>query len=54
MCKFRSVVFALIFIIPRNAFCIEQKAAAKSKEAQVRVFGLSFIFHNEICKKKFL
>ena len=25
---------------PRNAFCIEQRAAAKSKEAQVRVFGL--------------
>ena len=25
---------------PRNAFCIEQRTAAKSKEAQVRVFGL--------------
>ena len=25
---------------PRNAFCIEQRAAAKSKEARVRVFGL--------------
>jgi hypothetical protein len=25
---------------PRNAFCIEQRAAAKPKEAQVRVFGL--------------
>ena len=25
---------------PRNAFCIEQRTAANSKEAQVRVFGL--------------
>jgi hypothetical protein len=25
---------------PRNAFCIEQRATAKSKEARVRVFGL--------------
>jgi hypothetical protein len=25
---------------PHNAFCIEQRAAAKSKEAQMRVFGL--------------
>jgi hypothetical protein len=25
---------------PHNAFCIEQRAAAKPKEAQVRVFGL--------------
>jgi hypothetical protein len=27
-------------INPHNAFCIEQRATAKSKEAQVRVFGL--------------
>ena len=25
---------------PRNAFCIEQRATAKPKEAQLRVFGL--------------
>jgi hypothetical protein len=25
---------------PHNAFCIEQRTAAKPKEAQVRVFGL--------------
>jgi hypothetical protein len=25
---------------PRNTFCIEQRATAKSKEARVRVFGL--------------
>jgi hypothetical protein len=33
MRKFRVVVFALIFKI-------EQRAVAKSKEAQMRVFGL--------------
>ena len=29
---------------PRNAFCIEQRTAAKPKEAQVRVFGLFQLF----------
>jgi len=30
--------------IPRNAFFIEQRTAAKPKEAQVRVFGLFQLF----------
>jgi hypothetical protein len=29
---------------PHNAFCIEQRAAAKSKEARMRVFGLFLLF----------
>jgi hypothetical protein len=28
---------------PHNAFCIEQRTAAKPKEAQVRVFGQRYV-----------
>ena len=35
-----SIVKSSQIANPRNAFCIEQRATAKSKEARVRVFGL--------------